>query len=559
MSFGHLFSKASSNSLVLQPPVQQQLKMDRMTAEGMGSPQQSRSDYQRLASSPSEDDVLLLPALRPLDACAASLNNNDNNNMEQDCLITIDQAIDRLGFGRFQYMILTASGLCFAADGMQVILLSFLTAVLKDEWSLSDGQAAGLASTLFAGAMLGTLFLGSLADRMGRRPVFCLAASIISLAGLGTAVAPNFATIVTAVFCVGIGVGGLTVPFDILAEFLPSRRRGTNLLLIEYFWTAGVLYVVALAYFWLDRGPDAWRIFTGLCVVPCFLSLVVGYFCVPESPRWLASKGRLDEAMQVIRHAAAINDVSFLFPATLSLQPEPEMKHATLLDLFEPKWREVILRLWGAWFAFAFGYYGILLVTTRIFSLEDQGDAKMKSSINIDYSAIFVSSMAEFMGTTLVIVAVDRVGRIPSQVASYTLAGVLLCVLCVLAEWGASRRTLMALGFSARVFEMAGTCVTWVSTAEILTTEVRATGHSTANALARLGAFCCPFFVEGNTPLIRIGVAILLAHFFTAICVSKLPETKGRDMGLTILDESVNADDTLALVFSSCIDTGESR
>ncbi len=133
----------------------------------------------------------------------------------------------------------------------------------------------------------------------------------------------------------------------------------------------------------------------------------------------------------------------------------------------------------------------------------------------------------------MVILAVDRAGRIPTQVLSYSLAGISVCVLCTLASNGAPRLLLIALGFTARVFEMGGTCVTWVSTAEILTTEVRSTGHSTANAMARLGAFFCPFVVEGGIPLQRIGFIMLFVHAITVLCVSKLPETKGKGMGAT--------------------------
>lgn len=507
------------------------------------------------------DDVLetqqreAAAALSNIDTSAASAEDDTSN------LISIDHAIELLGFGRFQYMILVASGLCFAADGMQVILLTFLTPLLKEAWGLSNGQAAGLTSTLFAGAMLGTLILGPLADTIGRRPVFLLAATIISLAGLGTALAPNYGTVVAAIFLVGTGVGGLTVPFDILAEFLPAEGRGTNLLKIEYAWTVGVLYVVAVAYVLLQgREPPAWRLLTCLCACPCVVSLVVGWCHVPESPRWLASKGRLDEAMRVLRKAAVANghaDVALIFPDTMALRSEPEEKRATLSDLFQPRWREITLRLWGGWFGFAFAYYGTLLITTRVFSSAAQGDDdKVDHPESFDYSAIFVSSMAEFVGTTVAIVAVDRFGRIPSQVVSYALAGTLLCSLCVLAEYGAPRWTLVALGFCARVCEMAATCITWVSTAEILTTEIRGTGHSAANAMARIGAFFCPFLVEGNTPLIQVGMAMLVVHAFTAFCVAKLPETKGRGLGLVDDDDYDSEDSDLALVSSddaSCL------
>lgn len=143
--------------------------------------------------------------------------------------------------GRFQYRILLAAGLCFAADSMEVLLLSFLAVVLQAEWGLSNEQTATLTSSVFMGALLGTLVLGRLGDQWGRKPVFFLTATIICIFGFLTAAAHNFAILVLIRFMVGFGVGGLTVPFDTLAEFVPNSHRGQNLLLIEYFWTAGTL------------------------------------------------------------------------------------------------------------------------------------------------------------------------------------------------------------------------------------------------------------------------------------------------------------------------------
>lgn len=476
--------------------------------------------------------------------------------------ISIDNAVEAVGFGSFQVRVLVAAGICFAADAMQVILLTFLTEVLQKEWDLSEGFTESITSCLFAGSMLGTLVLGPLADSIGRRPVFLLSGVIISIFGFGTALAANYWILTAMVFMVGVGVGGLTVPFDVLAEFLPSERRGTYLLLIEYFWTVGCLFVVLAARMTLHAEVAQWRLFVFVCSIPCLLSVFLAYLHVPESARWLCAEDRTDEALRIMRQVAQTNglDPFVVFPEGTKLLEESEKQEASMKDLLTPKWRWTILRLWGAWLTFAFGYYGVIEAITRVFegdqASSDSNTASHPSSTSsldesrqhdFDYTAIFVSSAAELVGTTLVIVAVDRAGRISSQVVSYTSAGVCVCLLCVLASVGSSRNLLVSLGFTARVFEMAGTCVTWVSTAEILTTEVRSTGHSTANALARLGAFCTPFIVQGSIPLTYVGLIMLLTHLFTALCVSKLPETKGRGMGsssgpLDILTPDIDRD-----------------
>lgn len=144
--------------------------------------------------------------------------------------ITVDDAIERIGFGRFQLYILFAAGLCFASDAMQVMLLSFLSEVLKVEWGLTDDETASITSMLFFGAIFGTLILGPLADRRGRKPVFLIAATIISFFGISVAFVSNYWSLLALLFFVGFGVGGLTVPVrfksqciycEVLANLLP--------------------------------------------------------------------------------------------------------------------------------------------------------------------------------------------------------------------------------------------------------------------------------------------------------------------------------------------------
>jgi hypothetical protein len=211
----------------------------------------------------------------------------------------------------------------------------------------------------------------------------------------------------------------------------------------------------------------------------------------------------------------------------MCILPDEETQKASMADLFKPKWRRTTFQLWGAWSGFAFGYYGAIFTITKIFQKEQTNNS---SADAFDYTAIFVSSSAELIGTTLVILTIDRMGRISSQVVSYAVAGVSVCLLGILDETNANHNLLVFLGFLTRVFEMSATCVTWVSTAEILTTEIRTTGHSAANAMARIGAFICPFVIQNNRPR-TVGIIMLFVHIFTACCVSQLPETMGQSIG----------------------------
>lgn len=461
------------------------------------------------------------------------------SNIESKSSISVDEAIELIGFGKFQRRVLWAAGLCFTADATEVMLLSFLSLTLQSEWELSPRQTASMTACVFAGSLVGTLTLGYLGDHVGRRPAFLLSSAIISLFGVFTAFATGYASLLGIRFAVGFGVGGLTVPFDIFAEFLPKKHRGKQLLFIEYFWTLGSLMTPLFAYLVLET---SWRLFVILCAIPCVISGFMGLCLVPESPRWLISVGKADKAMAILRRAATVNgiDVDVQFHEGVNLRNE-KVEESGFLDLLSQRWRKLTILLWLTWIGYAIGYYGCILLVTRVFDAEavEAAERGEGGTPTFDYRAIFISASAEVLGLFIVIHTVDRMGRIPSQTASYIFGGGFLFSFAMLAGT-ASNSTLTGIAFCARMFEMMGSCVTWVSTAEILTTEIRTTGHSTANAMGRLGAFCSPYLIGTDNPIKSVGVTMLVIHFITALCAWNLPESKGKDLGHTSLEDVAN-------------------
>ena len=431
-----------------------------------------------------------------------------------------------------------AAGLCFTADATEIMLLSFLSLTLQSEWQLTPNQTANMTACVFAGSLLGTLTLGYLGDHLGRRPAFLLSSAIISLFGVFTAFATGYSSLLGIRFMVGFGVGGLTVPFDIFAEFLPTSHRGKHLLVIEYFWTAGSLMTPLFAYLTLET---SWRLFVILCAVPCIISACLGACLVPESPRWLISVGQDDRALAVIRNAAAVNgvDPKIAFHRDVKLKDEHVESESGFRDLLSRKWRRITLFLWLTWIGYAIGYYGTILTVTRVFDADAiEGAEAPGGTPNFDYKAIFISASAEILGLFIVIQTVDSFGRIPSQVASYLSGGIFLFTLSMLQTMNNTVLTIIA--FFARAFEMMGSCTTWVTTAEILTTDIRTTGHSAANAMGRTGAFLSPYLVGTNNHIKVVGSIMLVIHLFTAWSAWHLPESKGRDLGHTSLEDRNN-------------------
>lgn len=467
--------------------------------------------------------------------------------------LDIDEAIERLGMGHFQHKVLLATGLCFTADSTEILLLSFLSIVLRSEWGLSDGQTGSITTCVFMGALVGTMVLGMLGDRIGRKPVFFLTATIISVFGLATAATTSYTGLLLTRGLVGFGVGGLTVPFDTLAEFLPSSQRGQNLLVIEYFWVIGSVLVTILAYLTLSIG---WRFFVVMCAIPCILSSVLGLVFVPESPRWLLAVGREHEALLILRGAALTNgkDPDEIFPLhTRLIDLSAKEEEGSLSDLFTPQWRLITLLLGLSWAGFAISYYGTIMLITLTFSDQDLHHNGEYTGVgySFDYGAILTSSLAEFAGTTLVILMIDRCGRVRTQAFNYFLGGLFVLLLGLIAsDDSIPRKMKISAAFMARLFFMGASCSTWVSTAEILTTDVRTSGHSFANAVARVAGSFSAFLVALPTP--TAGVILFLTSLVATISTSLLPETKGKSMG-TVNITPVNQDIELMAYSTSCV------
>mmetsp|Transcript_21188 Transcript_21188/g.52120 ORF Transcript_21188/g.52120 Transcript_21188/m.52120 type:complete len:497 (-) Transcript_21188:6029-7519(-) len=449
----------------------------------------------------------------------------------------MDEAIERLGHGRFQKDILLAAGLCFAADAMEVLLLSFLSMVLKAEWGLTDYQENTVISIVFAGAAIGTLILSPLADIVGRRRIFAFTAATISVFGILTAFCSTYEWLLFARFMVGFGVGGLTVPFDTLAEFVPNSQRGANLLEIEYFWTAGTISVPVVA--WLTLGDSAyfesWRLFVLICALPCLASAVVAVLLVPESPRWLVAKGSHAEALRILRGAAARNglDPFEVYPKGTKILEKFQTKES-ICDLFSAKWLKITLLLWSVWGCLAILYYGVIIAVTIVFSsqVEIHDDDSQEASYDFDFGAILISASAEIVGLQMAMFTIDHAGRIKTQTFSYLLGGVSCLLLLLVASINGPRSMLLVFAFLSRMAMMGASCTTWVSTSEILSTDIRATGHGTANSMARLAGIVTPYIINDKTSLNMIGLFIFSISIVTAAATWHLPETAGMGMGV---------------------------
>jgi MFS family permease len=218
----------------------------------------------------------------------------------------IPARLDRLPWGRFQTLVVVALGITWILDGLEVTLVGALAGALKESPVLKFSNTdVGLASSAYlAGAVLGAIFFGWLTDRLGRKKLFFITLAVYLVATAATAFSWSFWSFALFRFFTGAGIGGeYTAINSTIQELVPARVRGwTDLAINGSFWL-GAAMGAAGSIILLEPGllpPDlGWRL---AFAIGAALSLVILFMrlWLPESPRWLATHGRLDEAEAIV-------------------------------------------------------------------------------------------------------------------------------------------------------------------------------------------------------------------------------------------------------------------
>jgi putative MFS transporter len=229
-----------------------------------------------------------------------------------------------------QWKIFFAVILSIMLDFFDFLLIGYVLAFFVRDWHLTYGQSALILFSSGVAAVPGAIFFGWLGDKIGRRWVFMITILTFSLATGAMALTPDRGWIYLTVmrFIVGVGVVGVAaVDMPLLQEFIPAAKRGwTSGLSIALVPGGGLLAATFAAYLGAVVG---WRGLFALGLLPALLAFLIRVW-VPESPRWLIGRGRLEEARRSIAWALQIPPETIALPSSLS-QPE----QASWTELFK--------------------------------------------------------------------------------------------------------------------------------------------------------------------------------------------------------------------------------
>ena len=416
----------------------------------------------------------------------------------------VEQVLREGGLSRFHKKAILVTGAAWTFVAMEILLVGFVAPTFTAIWHL-DGRMQGLVnSAALAGSLCGSLVLGRLADRIGRRAIFQYAILWYAVFTALTSLAWGPWSVMTFRFLAGLGLGGLlVVDPSMLAEYLPPQRRGRLLVFLDFWWPVGLLIATGLSFLFLGPnfnrfGDWSWRYLFLAAAFPAFLAFVVRR-TLPESPYFLARHGRSREAAEVLEEITG-REVE---PGEVTAPPEPE---SSVRELVEPALRGRAATTALVWIALNVSYYGLFLWLPFVI----QGEKHFHVDL---YLLLTLSALSQFPGYAAAIWLVERIGRKPTLAAFLFLGGVSAYAFAAADTQGVYITALFFVGF----FNLGAWGAVYPYTAELFPTRLRSTAFGVMEGVGKAAAIAGPYIfghlkdATGSTTWSLTFIAIVMA------------------------------------------------
>jgi MFS transporter, putative metabolite:H+ symporter len=429
--------------------------------------------------------------------------------------LDVEEVLRQGGFTRFHRKAVLVTGVAWTFVAMEILLIAFALPVLTGVWDLSATWAGWLGSSALAGALVGSLALGRTADRIGRLRIFQF--SILWYAGFTavSALAWGPESFFAFRFLAGVGLGGmLTVDPSLLAEYLPPQRRGRFLVFLDFWWPVGFLIAIGLSRLFLVELDGEWRWLFVAAAFPAFLAFVARR-TLPESPYYLARRGRLDDASRVLRSITG-RDVE---SGSLDVPPEPR---SSVAELGRTHLRRTSLMIVAVWIALNISYYGLFIWLPGVLAINELG---------LDpYLLLTLIALAQFPGYAASIYLVEAWGRKPTLATFLVLAGVSALTFAVADTTPVYVASLFFVGF----FNLGAWGAVYPYTSELFPTRLRSSAFGMVEGVGKAAAVGGPYLFgalidwTGETLWSLTFIALVMAVGGLVVLFGR--ETKGQKL-----------------------------
>jgi MFS family permease len=393
----------------------------------------------------------------------------------------IPQRMDRLPWSRWHWLIVSALGVTWILDGLEVTIVGALGAVLTHPGTLglTESEVGLTASAYLAGSVLGAVVFSYLTDQQGRKRWFMITLLLYLSATVLTALSWDLWSFMLFRFLAGAGIGGEYAAINsAIDELIPARARGHTDLAINGSWwmgtAAGALLTIPLLNPNLIAESIGWRLCFALGAI-LGVAIILIRRVVPESPRWLMTHGMVDEAEAIVRQ---IED-GVKREQGLDRLPEPRgsitvhprtktMLSTVARELFRTYPRRTVLGMTlmvTQSFLYNAIFFTYALVLTKFYGVPT----------NAIGFYILPFAVGNFFGPLLLGRFFDTIGRKPMIALTYGLSGVLLAVTAFLLASGALTAVTQTIAWCfIFFFASAGASSAYLTVSEVFPLEIRA-------------------------------------------------------------------------------------
>ncbi|BCJ87951.1 MFS transporter [Effusibacillus dendaii] len=404
---------------------------------------------------------------------------------------SVSSRMDRLPISPVHRKAMFLIGIGMFFDLYDIFLSGTLGSVLTKQFHVSSAQLPLLLGSSFLGMFIGSIVLNNLADRVGRKKAFMINLGIYSIFTFLGAFSPNATLLILFRFLAGLGLGAeLPLSDTYLSELLPAKNRGRY---IAWAYTFGFLGVPCIGF--LARGLvpmqpmgfDGWR---WLFVIGAIGAVIIWLLrgSLPESPRWLESVGRVQEAHQLVDQFEKNNRLTSSGASRASAVSETH--RATSVPtrlLFSPTYRKRTVMLWIFQILQTIGYYGFGSLVPIV--LGQKGYTIVSS---LEFTAL--TFIGYPIGSFLSLFVIERIDR--KWLIVFSALG--MAVFGLLFGYSTSENSIVLFGFLYTLISNVFSNGLHTYQAEIFPTSIRATAAGTAYSLSRL--------TSGLMPLVMLPV-----------------------------------------------------
>jgi MFS transporter, putative metabolite transport protein len=433
--------------------------------------------------------------------------------------LAIDTAESSAAFKRrFMWRLLAVLIGGMLLDGYILGIIGPVTGPMKTDLGMSTTEVGLVASAALFGILIGSPLGGWAGDKYGRKPLFMIDMGLFVLASVMQFFVGSFEMLLIVRLLMGVAIGAeYSVGWPLMSEFAPARLRGRLMGVTVLAWYAGFMIGYTVGYV-LELQEVPWRIVIGTST---FIAVVlfIARLGLPESPRWLFSKGRKDEAHAVahkyMAHHEEMEDVE-----------HEHVRKGTFGELFSaPYWRMTVFVSWF-WFCNVLPYFAIATFADDV--LKKYGLAGgLAGGVGL--------SMVAVAGVAVTVALIDKAGR---RVFTVPQQWIVTVIFLVIGLWsGAPSAVVLGLFLLFSFLNAMNGTLTSIYPGEVFPTEVRGVGTGFAAAVSRIGAGMGTFLLPISIEKFGVSATILTAAVivFSGALVSQLwaPETKGKSLSET--------------------------